>query len=240
MRVWCSSGGRRSRRLQLCSYLFPPRSSRSSLSPPHTPTPSPLAAVLTNTADAGEPNSGEDATMATQSGMSVDEYRKSKAEAKLMQLTDSLEADSFKAGKAIIKEGDDGDRLYLVKAGSVKITKKGAEGKEEEEIETVGPSGFFGELALLTGNKRAATATAVDDVQVLSIKQKVFDKLFGSIGELLNNPKLDPTVKATVMARIPESVRAELTATLPAVATEATAAVETPAAAAAPEEEKKA
>ena len=170
----------------------------------------------------------------------MDEYRKSKAEAKLMQLTDSLEADSFKAGKAIIKEGDDGDRLYLVKAGSVKITKKGAEGKEEEEIETVGPSGFFGELALLTGNKRAATATAVDDVQVLSIKQKVFDKLFGSIGELLNNPKLDPTVKATVMARIPESVRAELTATLPAVATEATAAVETPAAAAAPEEEKKA
>ena len=197
--------------------------------------------MLTNTADAGESNSDDDATMATQSGMSVEEYRKRKAEAKLMQLTDSLEADSFKAGKAIIKEGDDGDRLYLVKAGSVKITKKGAEGKEDEDIETVGPSGFFGELALLTGNKRAATATAVDDVQVLSIKQKVFDKLFGSIGELLNNPKLDPTVKATVMARIPESVRAELTATLPAVATEATAAVETPAAAAAaPEEEKKA
>lgn len=49
----------------------------------------------------------------------------------------------------------------------------------------LGPTCYFGELALLKNEKRAATVTALTDVTVLSLDRKAFDELLGPLQEIL-------------------------------------------------------
>jgi MFS family permease len=75
---------------------------------------------------------------------------------------DSATAD-FPAGATIIREGDAGDRFYIVSRGTVAIL-----GKE------FGPGEAFGEIALLRDVPRTATATAVTDVSVVTLEREPF------------------------------------------------------------------
>ncbi|MGB0935104.1 MAG: mechanosensitive ion channel family protein [Alphaproteobacteria bacterium] len=74
----------------------------------------------------------------------------------------------FPAGDAIIMEGDSGDSMFIIGEGSVVVTKK--KGKSGETILAhLGPGQFFGDMALLLGEKRSATVRAKTDVVVFEI-----------------------------------------------------------------------
>ena len=64
----------------------------------------------------------------------------------------------FKPSEVIFKEGDPGDGLYIVIAGSVRISKHTATG--EEALAILEPNAFFGEMALVDFSTRAADAVA--------------------------------------------------------------------------------
>lgn len=83
----------------------------------------------------------------------------------------------FRRGETIFHAGDPGDALFVVAGGSVKITIQADDGSEPAILTTIGPGGFFGELALLDGASRSATAVALDAVTTLVLRRDAFDRL---------------------------------------------------------------
>jgi CRP-like cAMP-binding protein len=84
------------------------------------------------------------------------------------QLSWHLTALEVPAGAVVIREGDAGDRYYVVAQGTLAVT-VGAEAKRE-----LGPGSSFGEIALLRDVPRTATVTALTDCRLLALERDVF------------------------------------------------------------------
>ena len=91
----------------------------------------------------------------------------------LQEVARHLRRRRFRRGEVIFHQGDPGDALHIVASGSVKIVLPSAEG-EEAIIATVHTGDFFGELALLDGAPRSATAAAVEVTETLSLPRETF------------------------------------------------------------------
>ena len=78
---------------------------------------------------------------------------------------------SFKQGETIFKNGDPGDCMFAVVEGAVEIDLAGT------VVERIGPGGVFGEMALIDGQPRSATAVAAADCSVAAINEKRFLRL---------------------------------------------------------------
>jgi CRP-like cAMP-binding protein len=74
----------------------------------------------------------------------------------------------YNEGKVILREGQAGVLVYVVLEGSIAISIQG------KVVETIGPGGVFGEMAVIERMPRAASATAETDCLVLAIDNKMF------------------------------------------------------------------
>lgn len=75
---------------------------------------------------------------------------------------------SFAAGDKIFVTEDDASLMYVVRSGRVNIMASGV------VLETIGPGGLFGEMALIDGAPRSATAVAVEATEVAPIDRTAF------------------------------------------------------------------
>ncbi|MBA3779373.1 MAG: Crp/Fnr family transcriptional regulator [Chloroflexi bacterium] len=91
----------------------------------------------------------------------------------LASLAGGLRRRRFRRNEVIFHQGDPGDSLHVVSSGAVKILLPSAEG-EEAIIATLRPGDFFGELALLDGAPRSATATALEASETLVLPRDAF------------------------------------------------------------------
>jgi len=98
----------------------------------------------------------------------------------LEHLAGTLRRRRFRRGEVIMHQGDPGDSLHIVAAGAVKILLPSAEG-EEAIIATLRPGDYFGELALLDGAPRSATATALEASDTLVLPRSVFVELLDTL-----------------------------------------------------------
>lgn len=85
-----------------------------------------------------------------------------------MQPGKVLERKVFYAGQKIFKEGDRGDRAYLIQDGTVEIVKNGM------PLASLGKGELFGEMALVDDQPRMASAVAQTDVAVVIISRDTF------------------------------------------------------------------
>jgi CRP/FNR family cyclic AMP-dependent transcriptional regulator len=102
----------------------------------------------------------------------------------LTSVAAALRPRRFRRGETIFHAGDPGDALFLVIAGSVKITIPADDGSEPAILTTIGTGGFFGELALLDGAERSATAIALDAVETRMLRRDAFERLVDDEPEL--------------------------------------------------------
>lgn len=74
----------------------------------------------------------------------------------------------YAAGESVVRQGDAGAALYLVECGEVQIQASGP-AASEVEVRRLGPGQFFGELSLLTGERRSATVRAVGECRLVAL-----------------------------------------------------------------------
>jgi CRP/FNR family cyclic AMP-dependent transcriptional regulator len=90
------------------------------------------------------------------------------------------------AGRILFQQGDAGDGLYGILAGRVAFTVDSMHGKELI-LNVLGPGEFFGEIALLDGKGRTATAVVRDTCRLLFIARKEFMAFFGERPEAMSH-----------------------------------------------------
>lgn len=85
---------------------------------------------------------------------------------------------TYQPGSVIIRQGDEGDRFYIVTGGHVEVVLEHPDG-HGILVDTLGPGSFFGEVALLQRTKRTATvrATADGPVEVLALDAEHFAEM---------------------------------------------------------------
>ena len=80
----------------------------------------------------------------------------------------SGQSEEFAAGSTIFSQGDPADRMYVVSSGSVTLSIDG------RVLETVGPGGLFGEMAVIEREPRSGTAVAEADTTLVGIDKRRF------------------------------------------------------------------
>lgn len=90
--------------------------------------------------------------------------------------SDSLMREHFEAGEVVFQQGDLGDRMYIVVDGEVEVVQS-AEAQHERVLATLRAGEWFGEMALINDEPRAATVRTVTNVNVLAIDRSAFKTL---------------------------------------------------------------
>jgi CRP-like cAMP-binding protein len=83
-------------------------------------------------------------------------------------LRSSMDDSRLRRGEVLFREGDEGDQLYIVTEGKVKLGRTSADGRENL-LAILGPGQMFGELSLFDPGPRSATVTAVTDTTFSSL-----------------------------------------------------------------------
>lgn len=102
----------------------------------------------------------------------------------------------FRRAEVIFHQGDPGDALFIVTSGAVKISLPSDAG-DEAILATLGPGDVFGELALLDGAARSATAAALEPTETLVLPRARFLELIGT----------EPAVRDALLAALAGELR---------------------------------
>ena len=90
-------------------------------------------------------------------------------------------------GGVLFRQGDQGDRLYIVKKGVLEILAAPADGSEPAPVAYLGPGEVLGELALLTGSPRSATARCPEQAVLFCLDKAVFLDLMSTLPAFSRN-----------------------------------------------------
>ena len=117
------------------------------------------------------------------------------------RISDSLITETYKTGDTIIKQGEPGDKIYILEEGTAKAEVYTPDSDPIIVKEYSEPGDFFGELALLTQKPRAASVVATTDVVVIAMDAKCFRRLVGPCEAILQrNVQQYKEVLATIAA----------------------------------------
>lgn len=97
---------------------------------------------------------------------------------------------SYPVGAEIVRQGTEGDTLYVLLEGSARVV------KGRRTVARLDAGDFFGELAIFDGEPRAASVMADTPVQCLKLEGPDFRKL------LLHEPRLGLTIMTTMARRL--------------------------------------
>lgn len=89
----------------------------------------------------------------------------------------AMDQKEFQEGEFVIKEGDDGDDLFVVDQGSLRCTKKDKKTGEEVHLLNYSKGMAFGELALLYNAPRAASIQTIESVKLFSLDRQTFNNI---------------------------------------------------------------
>ncbi|KZO92148.1 camp-dependent protein kinase regulatory subunit [Calocera viscosa TUFC12733] len=112
------------------------------------------------------------------------------------KIADTLDTLVYRKGDYVIKQGDVGDRFYIIEMGNAAVLKDVTDenGNVDKRVVALYKKGdFFGELALLNDQPRAASVVATgnpdsrqhQDLRVVSMQRDAFERLMGPVEDLM-------------------------------------------------------
>jgi CRP-like cAMP-binding protein len=104
-------------------------------------------------------------------------------------ILERLVADEVTEGTCIIRQGDPGDRFYLIRRGRVEVEQADEAGRIQT-IAKLGTGDYFGERALVDDAPRAATVRALEPVSLWSLDRTGFQDLL--LGQMRLRHSLSP------------------------------------------------
>lgn len=112
-----------------------------------------------------------------------------------MKVTRQHEIQSFADGEIIFNEGESSSEMFVVRTGKVEISKH--VGGHSIRLAVLDRGSFFGEMSLLEGLPRSATARAIGSVQLLVLRP----------GSLLLQIRRDPTFAFELLQQLSGRIR---------------------------------
>lgn len=107
----------------------------------------------------------------------------------------------YKNGEMIVRQGDEGNCMYVVQTGKVEVIKE--ERDQQISLGVLGKGEFFGEMALFERESRSATVLAQGEARILTIDKRT----------LLRRIQEDPTLAFQLLEKLSQRIR-ELNAKL--------------------------
>ena len=104
----------------------------------------------------------------------------------ISKICDVLEVKMYNDGEYIIRQGDDGQDFFVISEGQGTVRKSMAPGQPEVNIIDLSEGNFFGELALLKDQPRAASVVAKGRCVCLTLDRGAFERLLGPCQDILD------------------------------------------------------
>lgn len=101
------------------------------------------------------------------------------------QVADAIVEEKFSPGDKVISQGDIGSVFYMISEGEATAYKVFEEGGDDKEVMKYKPGDYFGELALLKNEPRAASVLAKTDLIVMKLDRNSFKRLIGPLDDIL-------------------------------------------------------
>jgi CRP-like cAMP-binding protein len=89
--------------------------------------------------------------------------------------------ETFGPGGMVFKQGEPGDRMYVIKSGVLEVITQPADNTPTVTVAFLGVGEVVGELALLTGSPRSATIRCPENAELFRLDKAVFDDLMASL-----------------------------------------------------------
>ncbi|MCB0208482.1 MAG: cyclic nucleotide-binding domain-containing protein [Anaerolineae bacterium] len=122
------------------------------------------------------------------------------SDSSLEMLTRMATQQTFNPGQIILRQGNIGDKLYVIQSGKIIIYTTDESGKEILKLNTLGAGDFFGELALLDNKPRSANVRAMEATTVLILDQATFLQTIGQ------DPMLALDILRTMSLRMRQNI----------------------------------
>ncbi len=107
----------------------------------------------------------------------------------LQMIAEKVQMEYFPAEHIIFNAGDEGDKMYVIKRGQVQVI------RDNTILAVLKDNAFFGEMALVSDEKRNATIKTVTDIELLTIDKRDFKRI------LENNRSIASIVSYEVVKR---------------------------------------
>jgi len=102
-----------------------------------------------------------------------------------LTVADALEPVTFKEGDRVIEQGEPGDEFFIIVEGEADVYQRRDETSQPEKVGHLGPSDYFGEIALMLDRPRAATVIAKTPLKCVKMDRARFERVMGPCGEIL-------------------------------------------------------
>jgi len=102
-----------------------------------------------------------------------------------LTVADALEPVQFNDGDNVVVQGEKGNDFFIIAEGTAVVYQKPSDDEPAVEVSKLGPSDYFGEIALLFDRPRAATVKAKGPLKCVKMDRNRFERVLGPISDIL-------------------------------------------------------
>lgn len=113
----------------------------------------------------------------------------------LRELARYARSESFQPGESIVRTGEPGTSLYVIRSGRVNVVREQPSGGSVV-LAMFGPGEFFGELSIFDGERRSATVIAVEPTETVALGR------FDMVRVVTHNPQVGLSLLKSLSARL--------------------------------------